>query len=59
VSVAKDGKRALAICYVDARAVQVRLDAVFGVDSWQDDYDLITNGSAVAGCAAEWAAAGL
>lgn len=39
--------KALAICYIDARAVQKRLDAVFGVDGWQDRYNLLPDGSAV------------
>jgi hypothetical protein len=46
-TIAKDGKRALAIAYIDVRAVQDRLDAVFGVDGWQDRYDLLPDGSAV------------
>jgi hypothetical protein len=37
----------LAICYIDARAVQDRLDVVFGVDGWQDRYVLLPDGSAV------------
>jgi hypothetical protein len=47
VSVAKRGEWALANRYFDARAVQDRLDAVFGVDGWQDRYDLLPDGSAV------------
>jgi hypothetical protein len=35
---AVNGNRALAIAYVDARAIQDRLDEVLGVDGWQDDY---------------------
>jgi hypothetical protein len=46
-TISKDGTRALAICYIDARAVQDRLDAVFGVNGWQDRYDLLPDGSAV------------
>jgi hypothetical protein len=45
--VAEVGKRVLAICHIDARAVQDRLDAVFGVDGWQDRYDILPDGSAV------------
>jgi len=47
VSVARDGNQALVICYIDARAVQDRLDAEFGVDGWQDRYDLLPDGTAV------------
>jgi hypothetical protein len=32
------GERALAMVYIDARAVMDRLDDVFGVDGWQDSY---------------------
>jgi hypothetical protein len=39
------GTRALAIAYVDARVVQDRLDAVMGVDNWQDEYHLQQDGS--------------
>ena len=41
------GNRALAVAYVDARAVEDRLDAVFGVDGWQDAYHLLPNGNVV------------
>ncbi len=41
------GNRALAIAYVDARAVQDRLDEVLGVDGWQDDYECLPDGSVV------------
>jgi hypothetical protein len=47
VSVARDGNQTLAICYIDARAEQDRLDAVFEVDGWQARYDLLPDGSAV------------
>jgi hypothetical protein len=47
VSVAKDGKVVLAISHIDARAVQDRLVAVFGVDGWHDRYDLLPDGSVV------------
>jgi hypothetical protein len=39
------GGRALALAYVDARAVQDRLDQVLGVAGWQDEYDLLANGN--------------
>lgn len=41
------GNRALAIAYIDARNVMDRLDAVVGIDNWQDDYDLLPDGSVV------------
>ncbi len=39
------GTRALAICYVDARCVMDRLDAVFGVGGWQTSYTPFPGGS--------------
>src|SRR5713226_5614167 len=44
---AVNGNRALAIAYVDARAIQDRLDEVLGVDGWQDDYECLADGSVV------------
>src|SRR4051794_22299442 len=41
------GNRALAIAYIDARAVEDRLDQVFGVDGWQDSYHMLPNGNVV------------
>lgn len=41
------GSRALAIAYIDARVVQERLDEVFGVDGWQDEYQVQQDGSVV------------
>jgi hypothetical protein len=41
------GNRALALPYVDARAIQDRLDEVLGVDGWQDDYECLPDGSVV------------
>lgn len=41
------GTRALAIAYLDARAIQDRLDEVVGVAGWQDDYQLLADGSVV------------
>ncbi len=38
------GRRALAFAYVDARAVQDRLDQVLGVTGWQDEYHLLQGG---------------
>ncbi len=42
-----NGNRALAIAYVDARAIQERLDSVLGMDGWQDEYTCLPNGSVV------------
>lgn len=41
------GKRALALAYVDARAIQDRLDEVLGVTGWQDEYECLPDGSVV------------
>lgn len=41
------GNRALALAYVDARAIQDRLDEVLGVEGWSDDYELLADGSAI------------
>ena len=34
------GNRAMALAYLDARAIQDRLDEVLGVEGWQDEYQL-------------------
>src|SRR5437867_3501199 len=39
------GSRALAIAYIDARAVMDRLDAVVGVQNWKDDYTVLPDNS--------------
>lgn len=39
--------RALALAYVDARVIQDRLDEVLGVEGWQDEYQLLPDGSVV------------
>ncbi len=39
-----EGSRALALCYVDARLVMDRLDEVFGVMGWKDDYEVLPSG---------------
>jgi hypothetical protein len=39
------GNRALALAYVDARAIQDRLDEVLGVEGWQDNYKCLEDGS--------------
>jgi hypothetical protein len=41
------GNRALALVYVDARAIQDRLDEVLGVAGWQDEYECLPDGSVV------------
>lgn len=41
------GTRALALAYVDARAIQDRLDDVLGVEGWQDDYQILPDGSVI------------
>src|ERR1700732_3076772 len=41
------GNRALALAYVDARAIQDRLDEVLGVEGWADDYECLPDGSVV------------
>ena len=41
------GNRALALAYIDARAIQDRLDDVMGVDNWQDHYQLLPDGSVI------------
>jgi hypothetical protein len=41
------GNRALALPYVDARAIQDRLDEVLGVAGWQDEYECLPDGSVV------------
>lgn len=41
------GNRALVLWYVDARAVQDRLDEVLGVTGWQDHYDFLPCGAVV------------
>jgi hypothetical protein len=39
------GNRALALAYVDVRAIMDRLDQVLGVENWQDDYQLLPDSS--------------
>jgi hypothetical protein len=41
------GNRALAIPYLDARAIQDRLDEVLGLIHWQDEYECMTDGSVI------------
>jgi hypothetical protein len=37
--------RALAIAYVDVRLIEDRLDEVLGVENWQDEYEILQDGS--------------
>jgi hypothetical protein len=41
-TVSKNKKSALAVAYIDARAVAVRLDNVVGPGNWMDQYKMIT-----------------
>lgn len=41
----KDGSRALAVAYIDARQVQNRLDDVLGVTGWQDEFSFLPDGA--------------
>lgn len=41
------GNRALAVAFIDARDVQNRLDEVFGPEGWQDEYEVLPNGSVI------------
>ncbi|MBY0227996.1 MAG: hypothetical protein K2W96_01815 [Gemmataceae bacterium] len=41
------GNRALAVAFVDARAIQDRLDDVLGVMGWQDSYECLPDGAVV------------
>jgi hypothetical protein len=43
----KDGNKALACAYIDARNVMDRLDAVVGPENWQDDFEVMPNGNVV------------
>lgn len=42
---AVSGNRALAMPYIDARAVMDRLDAVLGLDGWKDAYETLDDGA--------------
>jgi len=39
--------RALAMAYIDARLIQDRLDGVLGVENWQDNYEILADGSVI------------
>lgn len=40
-TVTKDGSKAMALAYIDARDVMNRLDEVCGAESWQDSYEIV------------------
>lgn len=44
-AISQDKTRAMAVPYIDARAVMDRLDAVLGIDCWKDAYDFLPDGS--------------
>lgn len=37
--------RALAIAYINVRLIEDRLDEVLGVENWQDEYEILADGS--------------
>ena len=41
------GTRALAVAFIDARAVMDRLDEVLGISGWQDDYTVLPSGAVI------------
>ena len=45
--------RCLAMAYIDARLIQDRLDEVLGVENWQDQYDILPDGSVMCRLARE------
>lgn len=46
-SVTKDGTKAMALAYIDARDVMRRLDEVVGPANWQDEYHETPTGTAI------------
>lgn len=56
-SFSKNKPQAQCVAYISARDVQDRLDAVVGVENWQDDYKLV-DGKLMGGigikCGSEW-----
>lgn len=40
----KEKNKGIALAYIDARDVMVRLDEVFGIDGWSDSYQETTSG---------------
>lgn len=56
-SVTKDGSKAMALAYLDARDVMDRLDEVCGQNYWQDEYTCLSNSTMICRigiCAGEW-----
>ncbi|MED5545679.1 MAG: Rad52/Rad22 family DNA repair protein [Pseudomonadota bacterium] len=47
-SVARDGRRAQALCYINARTVQSRLDLVCGVAGWESSFNETRSGRVIA-----------
>ncbi|TDW63121.1 Rad52/22 family double-strand break repair protein [Novosphingobium sp. PhB55] len=47
-SVARNGRRAQALCYIDARTVQTRLDDVCGVAGWESTFNETPSGRVIA-----------
>lgn len=47
-SVARDGRRAQALCYINARTVQTRLDDVCGVAGWESSFAETASGRVIA-----------
>ncbi len=43
----KDGKKALAVPYIDARDVQDRLDAVLGIGNWESHFRVLDHGGVI------------
>lgn len=41
------GNRAMAVAFIDARLVEDRLDAVVGIENWQDSYALLPSGNVI------------
>lgn len=44
-SVTKDGRKAMALAYIDSRDVMDRLDTVLGPDCWRDEYEVLQAGA--------------
>jgi len=42
--VSKRTRKVLVLAYITSRAVMQKLDAVFGVDGWKDEYEVLQNG---------------
>jgi len=42
--VSKRTRKVLVLAYITSRAVMQKLDAIFGVDGWKDEYEVLQNG---------------